>query len=81
MASFPNLREAAREARRGKRFRDYALAFHFDEEGEILRLGEELLSRAYRPGPYRSFTIVDPSSGSSARRRTATVWCITRSYG
>jgi hypothetical protein len=40
VASFPNLREAAREARRGKRFRDYALAFHFDEEGEILRLGE-----------------------------------------
>lgn len=62
LTSFGNLWHAAREARRGKRFRDYALAFHADEEREILRLRDELLARTYRPGPYRTFTIVDPKT-------------------
>jgi retron-type reverse transcriptase len=62
IVSFGNLWHAAREARRGKRFRDYALAFHADEEREVLRLRKELLARAYRPGPYRTFTIVDPKT-------------------
>lgn len=60
ITSFANLWHAAREARRSKRFRDYALAFHGDEERELLRLRDELRSRTYRPGPYRTFTILDP---------------------
>jgi hypothetical protein len=35
-------------------------AFHFNLEGELLTLRDELISKTYQPGPYRAFTIRDP---------------------
>lgn len=57
---FGNLLEAARRAQRGKRFRDNVLAFNFHLEAELLQIQRELDDRAYRPGPYRTFHIVEP---------------------
>jgi len=52
--------EAARKAQRGKRFRNYVLEFNYDLESNLLRLQEELLTRTYLPGSYRTFQIVEP---------------------
>lgn len=57
---FENLVRAARAARRGKRYRDNVLAFNYDLERELIRLQEELTTHAYRPGPYRTFEIIEP---------------------
>lgn len=60
IANFGNLCEAARLARRGKRFAGSALAFESEREHELLRLEEELRSGAYRPGPFREFVVREP---------------------
>jgi retron-type reverse transcriptase len=60
LIAFPNLLRAAREARRGKRFRPDVLAFHFDLEHELWTLHKELSTKTYRPGPYHTFTIRYP---------------------
>lgn len=57
---FANIEAAARQAQRGKRYRENVLAFNFNLEGELLALQDELLSKSYRPGPYRTFHIVEP---------------------
>ena len=59
LVSFENLLRAAEKARRGKRFRPPAARFFFNLEGELWRLHEELASKTYRPGPYRTFTIYE----------------------
>ena len=46
-------------AARGKRFKPGVARFFFDLERELLRLHEELASKTYRPGPYRTFTIYE----------------------
>ena len=46
-------------AARGKRFKPGVARFVFDLERELLRLHEELASKTYRPGPYRTFTIYE----------------------
>jgi len=61
LASFENLYEAARRARRGKRYKAAAARFHQDLAANLVRLSDELLSGTYRPGPYRTFTIYEPS--------------------
>jgi len=60
VVSFEALLSAAEEARRGKRFRPAAAAFHFNLERELWKLHEELTSKTYRPGAYRSFFIYEP---------------------
>ncbi len=57
--SFENLLLAAHAAARGKRFKPGVARFLFDLESQILRLREELASKSYRPGPYRTFTIYE----------------------
>lgn len=60
ICSFENLYRAHRKARKGgKRKRPPAAAFEHDLGENLLRLQEELRERVYRPGPYRSFIIVE----------------------
>lgn len=61
LASFENLYEAAQRARKGKRFKDAAARFHQKLAENLVRLRDELLDGTYRPGPYRTFTIYEPT--------------------
>jgi retron-type reverse transcriptase len=58
--SFAALLHAAEQARRGKRFRPAVASFQFNLEYELWKLHEELSTRTYRPGAYRSFFIYQP---------------------
>ncbi|HMB07556.1 MAG TPA: reverse transcriptase/maturase family protein [Isosphaeraceae bacterium] len=60
MIAFESLHRAAEKARRGKRFRHPAARFFFHLERELWRLHEELATKTYRPGPYRTFFICEP---------------------
>ncbi len=60
LIGFENLLPAALKACKGKRFRPPVLAFHFDLERQLWLLHQQLASRTYRPGPYRSFHIREP---------------------
>ena len=53
IVAWTNLLQAARKARRGKRFRPNVARFEFDQEWELLRLRRELVNGTYRPGQYR----------------------------
>jgi retron-type reverse transcriptase len=57
---FANLLKAARQAQQGKRYRDNVLQFNYHLEDELLQLQTELVSQTYRPGPYKTFEIVEP---------------------
>lgn len=59
VTSFSNLLQAARRAARGKRFRPNVAAFSLNVEEELHSLQQELVSRRYRPGSYRTFIIRD----------------------
>jgi retron-type reverse transcriptase len=59
VTAFSNLLRAARQAGRGKRFRPNVAAFGLNLEAELHQLQEELISRRYRPGPYRTFLVHD----------------------
>jgi RNA-directed DNA polymerase len=59
MISFENLLRAAHAAARGKRFKPGVARFFFHLERELWRLHEELASKTYRPGPYRTFTVYE----------------------
>src|SRR5262245_59615595 len=58
--SFAALLRAAEQACKGKRFRPGVAAFHFDLEPELWKLHEELSTKTYRPGAYRTFFICEP---------------------
>jgi len=58
--SFEALLRAADKARKGKRFRPAVALFHFDQERALWQLHEELSTKTYRPGDYRSFFIYQP---------------------
>ena len=60
LISFESLLRAADKARQGKRFRPAVAAFHFDQERALWKLHEELSTKSYRPGAYRSFFIYEP---------------------
>ncbi|MBW4493816.1 MAG: RNA-directed DNA polymerase [Oscillatoria princeps RMCB-10] len=60
IVDFANLLSAARKAQRGKRFRPNVLEFNYNLEGNLLQLQEELKSKAYSPGAYRTFDIYEP---------------------
>jgi retron-type reverse transcriptase len=57
---FENLFNAARQAQRGKRFRDNVLAFNYNLEAELQQLQQELRTQTYCPGAYKTFEIRDP---------------------
>ena len=57
---FDNLLAAARQAQRGKRFRQNVLAFNYNLETELIQLKRELETKTYQPGEYRTFEIVEP---------------------
>ena len=60
ICSFENLYQAFQKARRGKRYREYAVEFENRLEENLLRLGEELRTGSYIPGEYRIFYIHEP---------------------
>lgn len=60
LVSFPHLWAAYRKARRGKRKHPGVAAFELNVERELCSLQDELIEQTYAPGPYRTFTIVDP---------------------
>ncbi len=57
---FENLLQGARQAQRGKRFRENVLAFNYSLEQELERLKTELELKTYQPGAYKTFEIVEP---------------------
>jgi hypothetical protein len=58
VVSWSNLICAAKRAARGKPLTAQRAAFEFDLENELVRLRNELISGEYRPGEYRTFTMV-----------------------
>lgn len=58
--AFENLLAAARQAQKGKRFRQNVLAFNYDLESELIRIQRDLESQTYQPGAYWTFKIIDP---------------------
>lgn len=58
--TFENLLLAARQAQKGKRFRDNVLAFNYNLERELAQLQHELTSKTYQPGTYRTFRVMEP---------------------
>lgn len=60
IVAFENLLDAAKKARRGKRYRPSTARFHFELEKEIVALQRDLIERRYRHGPYHDFHIRDP---------------------
>src|SRR5208337_1664945 len=66
MISFGSLLQAAHSAARGKRFKLGVARFVFDLERHLLLLHEELASKTYCPGPYRTFTIYEAKTRQSS---------------
>jgi retron-type reverse transcriptase len=60
ITDFGNLLTTARQAQKGKRFRENVLAFNFRLEQELEQLQGELLSKTYCPGAYKTFEIKEP---------------------
>lgn len=60
VVEFENLLIAARNAQKGKRFRDNVLAFNYNLEKELNQIQQELLTKTYQPGSYRTFRITEP---------------------
>ena len=59
LCRFEHLHEAYRRARRGKRARPDVAAFEFRCEDHLHQLAADLRDGSYRPGPYRSFAVVE----------------------
>lgn len=58
--AFENLLQAARQAQKGKRYKQSVLSFNHRLEDELHQLQEELSNQTYTPGDYHSFRIYDP---------------------
>lgn len=61
LCSMENLWEAARRARRGKRFHPAVSRFHHNLGDQLVRLRDDLLTGSYQPGPYHTFQIYEPA--------------------
>ena len=55
LVSFENIVLAFRRAIRGKGYRPYALHFISNLEHNLIEIQYSLITRSYRPGPYRTF--------------------------
>lgn len=60
IANFPNLLVAATKAQKGKRMQQNVASFNLHLEHALFELLEQLNNKTYRPGPYKSFHILDP---------------------
>ena len=60
ITDFQNIYKAARQAQRGKRFRDNVLEFNYNLESELITIQSELIEKTYLPGDYHTFQIVEP---------------------
>lgn len=60
LTSFEHLVHSAFRAAEGKRKRGDVAAYFLNLEPRILNLRRQLLGGAYRPGPYRTFHVMDP---------------------
>jgi RNA-directed DNA polymerase len=60
IAHFPNLLQAAQKAQRGKRTQPNVAHFNLDLEHNLFQILDALEQRTYRPGPYKSFHILEP---------------------
>lgn len=58
--TFPNLYQAYRAARKGKRQQAAVSQFEFDLEHNLITLADELHNHTYTPGPYTNFYIQEP---------------------
>ena len=55
-----NLLTAAKEASRGKRYRNEVMLFNVRLEENLLRIRECLRAKEWRPGPFRAFEVFEP---------------------
>ncbi|MDP7022928.1 MAG: RNA-directed DNA polymerase [Kiritimatiellia bacterium] len=60
ICSWDNLEQAARLARKRKRYRRYAEDFELKRESRLSDIREQLLSESWKPDQYTTFTISDP---------------------
>ncbi|MBW4480035.1 MAG: RNA-directed DNA polymerase [Tolypothrix brevis GSE-NOS-MK-07-07A] len=60
ITDFSNLVLAARQAQRGKRFRENVLKFNYNLEAQLAKIQSELESKTYQPGRYKTFEICEP---------------------
>ncbi len=58
--AFENLLKASKKAQKNKRFYPNFLQFNEQLEFELLLLQEELITKTYQPGNYRTFQIFEP---------------------
>lgn len=59
LTSFENLYLASIKARKGNRCKGSVIRFEKDIEEELFQLQEELVTKTYKPGGYREFTIYE----------------------
>lgn len=62
--TFDNLLLAAKKAQRCKRFKPDILQFNYNLETEIIKLQQELTTKTYLTGEYKTFQIIDPKPRS-----------------
>lgn len=60
VTDFQNLLAAARQAQRGKRFRENVLRFNYRLEEELIQLQSQLQTKTYQPGTYKTFNVKEP---------------------
>jgi len=60
IVAFENLLKASKKAQKNKRFYPNVLQFNEQLEFELLLLQEELITKIYKPGNYRTFQIFEP---------------------
>lgn len=60
VTGFENLLLAARNAQKSKRFQAKVLNFNYNLEAELQQIQQQLRSKTYQPGAYRTFHITEP---------------------
>jgi retron-type reverse transcriptase len=60
ITDYSNILLAARKAQKGKRFRENVLSFNYNLEQELEKIKQELESKTYQPGKYKTFEIYEP---------------------
>ncbi len=60
ITDFENILSAAQSAQKGKRFRPNVLEFNYNLEIELANIKNQLESKTYQPGKYKTFQIFEP---------------------